>query len=33
MLEQKNVKNVFNLSLMLSKKCVQREWLYARTLD
>lgn len=24
MLEQKNVKNVFNLSLMLSKKCVQR---------
>lgn len=23
MFEQKNVKNVFNLSLMLSKKCVQ----------
>lgn len=24
MLEQKNVKNVFNLSWKLSKKCVQR---------
>ena len=23
MFEQKNVKNVFNLSLMLSKKCIQ----------
>lgn len=25
MFEQKNVKNVFNLNLVLSKKCVQRE--------
>ena len=24
MFEQKNVKNVFNLNLVLSKKCVQR---------